>query len=162
MPPSSVRYVELEITTEEDMLLYRTTFCIDGKGGIYSMALPANAGIPALETGKAYRWALYVYCQSDDETLDPAFNFGVDLGRANVSSYISREPDRSTRSATWTEQVKADLPDFWLDALNTLLTQYCQDPRSATFAEQWKQALSSIGLPELADEPIRVTCPPQP
>lgn len=163
IPPSSVRYAELELMSEQDMLLYRATFRIDGEeGGIYSLAIPSDASIPPLEADKAYRWTLALYCQSNDQTLDPSFNFGLDLGRTSISSYIYRQPtlDQNARSNTsWVGQVQADLQDnLWLDAMNTLLQQYCEVSERNQFAEEWQQALDTIGLSELADEPIHLQC----
>lgn len=175
IPPSLVRYAELELMSEQDMLLYRATFRIDGEGGIYSLALPSDASIPPLELDKAYRWTLSLYCQSNEETLDPAFNFGFDLGRTSVSSYIYRQPVQaaepskllplplsSTSSAAggdWVAQVQGDLQqNRWVDALDKLLTQYCEAPQTDRFTETWKNALETIGLGELFDEPIHLQC----
>jgi hypothetical protein len=165
IPPSLVRYAELELMSEQDMLLYRATFRIDGEGGIYSLALPSDASIPPLETDKAYRWTLSLYCQSNEETLDPTFNFGVDLGRTSVSSYIYRQPVESSQppvrgsNQDWVAQVQGDLEqNLWVDALNKLLAQYCETPEKNQFSQEWKNALDTIGLGELADEPIHVQC----
>ncbi|MGA1130808.1 MAG: DUF928 domain-containing protein [Prochlorotrichaceae cyanobacterium] len=163
IPPSSVRYAELELMSEQDMLLYRATFRIDGEeGGIYSLEIPSDASIPPLEADQAYRWTLALYCQSNDQTLDPAFNFGLDLGRTSISSYVYRQPasDQSTTNqVSWVEQVQADLQDnLWLDAMDTLLRQYCETSEQNQFAQEWQQALGTIGLSELADEPIHLQC----
>lgn len=164
IPPSLVRYAELELMSEQDMLLYRATFRIDGEGGIYSLALPSDASIPPLEADKAYRWTLSLYCQSNEETLDPAFNFGMDLGRTSVSSYIYRQPVEASESPTkqdWVAEVQADLEqNRWVDALDTLLVQYCETSEQSQFGQEWKKALDTIGLGELADEPIHVQCAP--
>ncbi len=164
IPLSLVRYAELELMSEQDMLLYRATFRIDGEGGIYSLALPSDASIPPLEADKAYRWTLSLYCQSNEETLDPAFNFGMDLGRTSVSSYIYRQPVEASESPTkqdWVAEVQADLEqNRWVDALDTLLVQYCETSEQSQFGQEWKKALDTIGLGELADEPIHVQCAP--
>jgi hypothetical protein len=166
IPPSLVRYAELELMSEQDMLLYRATFRINGEGGIYSLALPSDASIPPLEVDEAYRWTLSLYCQSNEETLDPAFNFGLDLGRTSVSSYIYRQPVESAETPIrersdedWVAQVQGDLEqNLWVDALDKLLAQYCEGSDTSQFNEEWKNALDTIGLGELADEPIHLQC----
>jgi hypothetical protein len=152
--------------SEQDMLLYRATFRINGEGGIYSLALPSDASIPPLEVDEAYRWTLSLYCQSNEETLDPAFNFGLDLGRTSVSSYIYRQPVESAETPIrersdedWVAQVQGDLEqNLWVDALDKLLAQYCEGSDTSQFNEEWKNALDTIGLGELADEPIHLQC----
>ncbi len=174
LPTTAARYAELFLENSGEsegdpvVLLYRMGFRITGEGGIHSVTIPQDAGIPPLEPGKNYKWTLRLYCQSNEDTLDPWFDTDFDFGsQSRVSGSIYRSDvipaSASLRNETLLEQAQVDLDQgLWFDALDKLFDRYCEVKDNPTelglFQDNWASLLDSVGLGLLADQPIHVNC----
>lgn len=174
VPATAARYAEVILENsgvlegDTPFLIYRMGFRITGEGGIYSMVIPADADIPPLETGHNYKWTLRLYCQSNEDTLDPWFDTDFDFGaQSSVSGSIYRSdviPDSASLSnASLLDQAKVDLDQgLWFDALDKLFDRYCEVQDNPTersrFQDHWTSLLDSVGLGLLADQPLHVHC----
>lgn len=175
IPATEARYAELVLekmgSSDGDprVLIYRMGFRINGQGGIHSMVIPRDAAIPPLDADESYyKWTLRLYCQSDEETIDPWFDTEFDFSSySSVSGSIYRS-DVAPRSLTLAtpdllKQAEVDLNQgLWFDALDKVFDRYCQvngDPVALQqFQENWTSLLDSVGLGLLSDQPIHLHC----
>jgi hypothetical protein len=147
IPPTSAPKAFFSLKEENGPVHYKTTLPIANNGGILRIELPES--MPPLMVGKRYQWGVSVLC---DGKLQPDSPF--------ISSWIQRvEP-----SAKLVEQV-SQVPSIeqatlygtngiWYDTLVTLADLRRDQPNNSTLESTWSDFLSSVGLDEIASEPL--------
>lgn len=140
--------VEFVLQDAADNYIYKTTFTAPGTPvGVVSIPLPAD-GAP-LEIGKRYHWTFLIQ--------DPS-NFVF------VQGFVQQV----TQNSTLTSQLKAATPQerialyaangIWHETLTTLAELRRMNPEDARLAADWVNLLQSVGLDNIATEPIVQCC----
>ncbi|MEO0541559.1 MAG: DUF928 domain-containing protein [Cyanobacteria bacterium P01_A01_bin.105] len=151
MPENNASYLEFKLyqVTAEDGLapLYQMAHALSGEGGIATLSLPPQVGLPPLAVGETYFWSIDVYCDVGSDE--------VDMG---VSGYIER--------VALTAQIQADLAaagtpleraaiaaenGLWHDAASYLMTDRTEDP---AVQQAWESLLEAVDLSELTTVPL--------
>ncbi|MCT7982897.1 DUF928 domain-containing protein [Laspinema sp. A4] len=135
-------YFILKDQTED--YYYQTQVNIPQEGGIVRLTLPESA--PALEVGTTYQWSFVVACERPARADSP-----------RVEGWLQRvEPTAKLNSYEGVESIEAatsyGAEGIWYDAVTTLADLRRSQPQ--TYTQEWVDFLSSVGLENVANEPI--------
>ena len=143
-----VPYAPEDITSAEFLVqnpdateyVYETQFTLPKTPGIVSISLPLSAKT-SLETGKYYHWFLTLKCKGS--TINTP-----DL--LEMDGWVQRIlPKPST-----TKQIDTAAPEGWYDAVNNLANRLIASPQDTKLRQEWADLLKSVGLENLAQEPL--------
>lgn len=128
--------------------VYRKPFPLSGKAGIISMSPPAKQQY-SLKVNKTYHWYFHIYCGDTKAASD---NFYVD-------GFIQKEAltkalDSQLKIAKPREYIAYSANNIWYDALTNLGQLRRANPQNVIINKDWMDLLSTVGLAELASEPI--------
>ncbi|MGC9504509.1 DUF928 domain-containing protein [Baaleninema sp.] len=147
VPPMTATTASFSLQDDEREY-YRTQVDLPAEGGIVSVSLPDNV---SLETEKDYKWYFEVHCVSDVPDPD----------NPNLEGTVYRMPvteDLATaleEASTPIEAAKAySDAGIWYEALSQLAHARQDRPQDATLAENWNEFLGSVGLDNLARQPL--------
>ncbi|MCU0565031.1 MAG: DUF928 domain-containing protein [Oculatellaceae cyanobacterium Prado106] len=152
VPENSANAAEFILMDDQDNEIYKARFQITGEAGIISLSLPEEAGLPPLQVGKDYHWSFSLMCATQD-TPD---NSGIIF----TEGWIQRiEPDAALQqrlaSATLEERpsIYAEA-GIWQEAIASLATLRRTQPDNTAITARWGTLLESIGLGNLAAQPL--------
>lgn len=137
-PPSSGKFV---LRDKNGKLLYHTDVTLPQTSGVVSLSLPK--AVAPLEIGKQYHWFLKIYCKPQEP---PAY----------VEGWIQRNPLNPVLNSQLQKATPRDLValyaahGIWFEALSTASVLRHRDPKDTT----WAELLRTVGLNDLATEPI--------
>ena len=147
VPSTSARQAFFSLRDENGGVIYQTRFAIARSGGIIQLSLPQS--VPALEVGKSYQWGIAILC-SDKLRADSPF----------VSAWIKRtQPTEKLveqlKQPPSLEQAKLyGTSGIWYDTLTVLAELKLKQANNASLADAWKDLLGTVGLGEVASEPM--------
>jgi hypothetical protein len=149
--PDDVRVGEFSLlvnTPKEKPQFYKTRFTVLQTPGIVSITLPSKPEY-ALEEGEVYTWYFDLYCQSNTSS-EPDLEVSGGVQRVALTPERERQINRAT-------------PAIWYDASANLAESLRTSPQDAKLRNDWVNLLKSIGLEDLAQEPLAGSViPPQP
>jgi hypothetical protein len=140
-----------------DKSVFRRQFPLPNQAGIVSLDL-ADAGIEPLALNTFYWWSVSILCN--------------ELNRSENGQTEKIFLERVTPNATFEEQI-ANAPEtalpklypqgddnggFWYDAISSLIDLRQLQPNDPTLETQWQDLLESVGLLELAEQPLLDCC----
>jgi hypothetical protein len=137
--PFTAKFV---LQDQEGNSLYQSDVDLSADTNILSLNLPET--VAPLAMGKQYQWFLKLYCQS------------IAPPEAYVNGWIQREAipsDLTARLNTASPQQQVQLyakRGFWHESLDIAATLHQNNGTNVA----WGELLRSIGLPEIAAEPI--------
>lgn len=149
VPPNQAEAIELILFDEADNEIYRTTLDITGEAGVVSLSLPAHSGLPPLEVGQLYRWSFSLICDAADRSAD-IYTEGW-LQRLEPTSDLVAQIEAAAESDRPAIYAAAGL---WHDALSAIAQQRYADPDDEAAIARWRNLLESVGLSDIADEPL--------
>jgi hypothetical protein len=150
VPQTLAKTVEFVLLDEENYKkVYETTFIISGKPGISSVSLPDNKTLPPLEMGKKYHWYFSVVCDPEDRAGDIYVDGWVQ--RVELNPVLVAELDKADPREQFALYQRLDL---WQDTLTTLAERRRSHPDDQALNREWANLLRSVGLGEIAQEPI--------
>lgn len=155
LPANNASHLEFrldEVDLDQDVFqpLYQTAFALSGKGGISSLQLPSGAGIPSLDVGKTYYWAVEVYCEADGDQADMLVEGWI--ARVDASSDLQSQLDSATTPVA--RAIVAAENHVWYDATQTLANQILAQPADSQAQQEWKLLLEAVDLDAIATEPF--------
>ncbi|MBW4473665.1 MAG: DUF928 domain-containing protein [Stenomitos rutilans HA7619-LM2] len=146
----------LLLSDDDTEVVYETTFALPAKAGIIRFDLPENA--PALEVGKQYHWFVTTLCDATS---------GLS-GSPTVEGWV----ERSTPDVALTKALQKTLPGnrpalyaeagIWQETLASLADLQHKYPQNSKFLNDWREALQSVGLTNVASEPLVDCCKVKP
>lgn len=152
----NIEFVLQEQTNNKNKTLYRTNLTIPQSPGIIGVNLPPTT--TSLEIGKMYHWFFKVRLQCDQQQP---------LKLDYTEGWIQRINQNSTLNA----QLKQAQPQqkitlyaangVWYDTIMNLAELRLKDPQNQNLLTQWTTLLHSVGLGEIATQPIINCCQPQ-
>ncbi|MBO3462214.1 DUF928 domain-containing protein [Aetokthonos hydrillicola Thurmond2011] len=144
-------YAKLVIEDEKSQTIYKTPLM--GTPGVVSVSLPPTSY--EIKIGKLYHWYFNIYCKQDNEFIT-SVEGKVQLLTLNPT--IKTQLDKATPR----QQVELYAANgIWYEALTTLANLRRSSPQDANLASDWASLLGSVGLQNLAAEPIVDCCKPQ-
>lgn len=147
-----VRQAELSLWDENSHGIYQTTIPLAGTAGIVGLQLPEDA--PPLEVGQRYKWTVAVVCDVANRQRDAVVEGWVQRGE------ITATMTQDLKAADALKQAQLYAANgFWYDTVATLAALRQSRPEDTTIAAQWQGLLDSVGLTELAQEPVVSSTP---
>ncbi len=150
VPKTSAKELKFSLLDrEQGAVLYEMNIETPSQPGIVSITLPASSS-PALEKDKTYYWFLEIVCNENDASG----NSGVDgwVKRIEPSEKLNEALEKASegdRAKVYAEN------GIWYEA-----AQASAEERSANPAG-WEELLRSVGLSEIAAEPMVECCTAQ-
>jgi hypothetical protein len=148
--------VEFQLSNQQDQVLYKQIFPVQGTPGLVSIQLPPTT--PPLEIGKSYRWRFTII-------LDPAAPFDDARGPVVEGAVLRVLPTSQLRqslvSATPRERlILYGQNGLWFDLLAGLSDQYRTVPTDSLIAQDWRNVLQTVGLTHVIPKPLTTCCSP--
>jgi len=154
MPVNQAQFVEFTLTQVDEQgedlaTLYTSRFAVTGEAGIVSLQLPATASLPPLVEGDRYRWQVAAFCNPASEN-----------GDLQIEGWVQYQPPTEElaaelAAASASEQAALYASNgYWFDAVEQLATQAAAAPEAADLQANWAELLHSVGLDDLAAQPL--------
>ena len=141
--------IEFVVRNQQDELVYESMLQKGNRAGIITVELPANLQQDELKTNEDYHWYLSMVCDRQKRSHDVV-----------VEGWIRRvelEPalNQKLQQASIIEQANFyQNQGIWYDALSVIAGSKKSVDSQLTVKAKWVELLDSIGLKELAHEPI--------
>ena len=139
---------EFVLQDEADRTVYQTPVSLSGTPGVVSLSLPSTAS--PLEIGKRYHWYFNIYCNPQQP---PVFVDGW-IKRDSLNAALKNQLEKATpkqRVALYAAN------GIWYEALTASAELRRTDPNRA----DWAAMLRTIGLDDIASEPMLECCYPR-
>ncbi len=150
LPPSTARVAEFALLDEQtNEEVYRATLDLPEQPGIFTVAVPNDGSVAALEVGRKYYWFFTVICNPNNRAEDM-------LVQGNIERVVL-SPEVQARIATSDPAGQPAIyaeAGIWQDTLVTLHTLWQANPDDAVIRQEWASLLESVGLEAIATEPI--------
>lgn len=149
VPENSGQTLEFALVDPTNDQKYETSISTPRTAGIVSVDFSKIKNLPPLGVGKNYQWYFSIVCNSDDRSQDET-----------VEGFVQRvKPDadlaNDLQQATPRDRVSVYVVnDIWYDSLATLAQLRQSSPNDASLTEDWTNLLGSIGLDNIATEPL--------
>ncbi len=136
---------------ENNQTIYKTP--LTGTPGVVSVSLPSTSS--ALKIGKRYHWYFNIYCKQDNEFITSVEG---DVQLLALNPIVQSQLDKATPQ----QQVALYAANgIWYEALTTLANLRRTSKQDANLDSDWASLLESVGLQNIAAEPIVDCCKPQ-
>lgn len=145
---SEHKNIEFVLRNREDELVYKTLLKTTEQAGIMSVALPEQIKEHSREYYGDYHWYLSLICNSKRRSQDVVLEGWIEYVELNNS-----EKEKINLSNTIGKSNLLQQKDIWYDTLSVLAEQKKLDS-NFSIQQQWSQMLESIGLSDLASEPL--------
>lgn len=141
-------------------VIYERSFTTPDKPGIVSISLPANEA-PALEADKMYYWYAEIVCNPDDSSgnagvdgwvkrIEPNQTLATELGKANESDSLG--DSLASRASLYAKN------GIWYETVTTAIMRIRTNPNDPKATADWEALLTSVGLSEIAKQPLVDCC----
>jgi Domain of Unknown Function (DUF928) len=138
--PEDITSAEFSVLNrDETEYVYQILFTLPKTPGIVSISLPLSAKT-SLETGKFYHWYLTLKCKGS-KTNTP------DIEMDGWVQQILPKPSINN-------QINTTIPEVWYDDVNNLANRILAFPQDTKLKQEWTDLLKSVGLSNLAQEPL--------
>ncbi|MBD2354321.1 DUF928 domain-containing protein [Tolypothrix sp. FACHB-123] len=127
--------------------IYKTAIALPEKPGVIGIPLPKN--IDPLTLNKRYRWFFNIFCNPQQDS-PPIFVEGV-IQRVHLNQAIAQQIETAKpqqQSAIYAQN------GIWYETLTTLAKLRLNNPEDRKLQTAWRNLITSIGLPDVAAEPI--------
>lgn len=145
---SDSAYAEFVLESEKNQTIYKIP--LTRTPGVVSVSLPSKSS--ALKIGKQHYWYFNIYCKQDNEFLT-SVEGNVQLLALNP--IVKSQLDKAIPQ----EQVALYAANgIWYETLTTLANLRRTVPQDTNLASDWFSLLGSMGLQNIAAEPIVDCC----
>ncbi|MFB2918063.1 MULTISPECIES: DUF928 domain-containing protein [Aerosakkonema] len=136
----------------QDNNIIEKTFAIAGTPGIVSFSPFEGENLSSLEKGKSYKWMLLLNC--NDQINSPIVQGFIELTDPSptLTQQLKEAQGERDRLALYAKN------GIWYEALSTIAELHRTDPNNPDVAAAWEELLKSVGLEELAKEPLVDCC----
>jgi len=146
--PSTLEFV---LRNEEDKLIYEAFLSTEGDG-IMSVEIPGDLDDKSLEADQNYHWYLSMICDGQQRSRDIVVEGWMRQETIDVATQEQLDTASSIEKAeVYREQ------GFWYDALSALTEDPDSVAEQTVMRQKWSEMLGSIGLANLASEPLLET-----
>ncbi len=151
-----VERVEFRLWDEnQQQEIYSTTFVpSNSSSGIVAINLPPGVSQP-LEVGKRYHWSFIV--RDDPTDYSTVVVVEGEIERIELSPSLSKQLREASSLEKAVLYAKAGI---WYDTIAILAGLRCSQPNNLALAVEWEGLLRSVGLDDIAREPLLTCYPP--
>ena len=140
--------LEFVLRDERDRLIYEAFLTTEGQG-IISVEIPNDVESNLLQANQNYHWYLSMICNPQQRSRD--------LVVEGWMRQAAIDPAIETQLESLNVVEKADLyheQGFWHDALSILVEEKNKPGKTALVTDKWSELLESVGLGDIATEPM--------
>ena len=141
--------IEFILRNREDRLVHKTVMQTTDRSGIMSVTIPEQVQENSREYYGDYHWYLSLICDSQQRAKDVVLEGWIEYVELNNSVKEKINLSNSIRKSNLLQQ-----EGIWYDALSVLAEQKKLDSDLTLIQKEWSQILESIGLLDLASEPL--------
>lgn len=141
--------IEFVLRNSKDQLVHETFIETSGRAGITSVAIPAQAKRSSQESQGDYRWYLSMICDPNERSRDIVLEGWIKYLELNNSLKEKIKVSSSLEKFNLFQQ-----QGVWYDALSVVAESQKSESNLVSIQTQWSQLLESIGLGDLASEPL--------
>ena len=145
----SPKTIEFVVRTKEDQLVHEAFVQTTGQAGIMSVAIPDQVKENLSESYGDYHWYLSMICDPNHRSRDIVLEGWIEHVELNNSV-----KDRIELSTDLEKSHLLQQEGVWYDALSVIAELKKSDSDLISIQTEWSQLLESIGLGELASEPL--------
>ena len=140
--------LEFVLRNESDDLIYEAFLTTEGDG-IVSVEIPADVSSQMLEADQNYHWYLSMIC----DRLQRSRDIVVEGWMRQETMDVATKEQLTTASLIEKAEVYQE-QGLWFDALSALTEQTDSIAEKTIMRQKWSEMLASVGLADLAAEPI--------
>lgn len=155
LSPETNPEIEFVLKTAQQKEIYKTKFRVNRGAGIVNLSLPKTTNLPALKLNENYLWSATLICNPEDVKIGDLSGNKVVSGvirrvtpRSNVQQELAKAKSLRDRVVIY---AKAGI---WYDALSNLAELRRRNPNEPIFSSDWRELLKSVGMENIAQEPI--------
>ncbi|MDJ0636847.1 MAG: DUF928 domain-containing protein [Xenococcaceae cyanobacterium MO_188.B29] len=141
--------IEFILRNRQDELVHKTLLQTTKRSGIMSVAIPEQVQENSREYYGDYHWYLSLICDSQQRSKDVVLEGWIEYVELNNAIKEQINLSNSVRKLNLLQQ-----EGIWYDALSVLAEQKEIDSDLTIIQKEWSQLLESIGLSDLASEPL--------
>lgn len=143
--------LEFVLRNEADKLVYEAFLSTEGDG-IMSVEIPSDLKANSLEADQNYHWYLSMICDGQQRSRDIVVEGWMRQEAIDVAT------QEKLTTASLIEKVEVYRSQgFWYDALSTLAENPDSVAKENIVSQKWSEMLASVGLADLASEPLLET-----
>lgn len=145
VPKNNAKSAEFVVVNDLGQEGYASNFPVTSSGGILKVNVPESA---SLQVGKTYVWQFALICESEDRSQDRFVR-----GEVRPIELSSDFKQKLQQASSPLEQAKLFAGErIWNETLNIVAQLRTTHPA------EWQQLLKSVGLNDLASQPIFECC----
>ncbi|MBD2164953.1 DUF928 domain-containing protein [Calothrix membranacea FACHB-236] len=145
VPATNTAMAEFVLQNEAGQTVYQSPVLLSGTPGVVSLSLPSTA--TALKIGDRYHWYFNIYCNPQQP---PVFVDGW-IKRIEPNTALKSQLEKATPKQRVTLYANHGI---WYDLVTALAELRRLDPKR----NDWANILQSVGLNDIASEPIVDCC----
>jgi hypothetical protein len=153
IPQTSADVLEFSLLDENDNEIYQKNLSPSKAGGIASVNLSTLGGVSPLQVNKKYHWYLSIICNTEDRSAD----IFVDGWVQRIQSDPALQSELQQASPSDRASLYA-VNGIWYDSVAALFETRKSNPNNSALATEWADLLDSVGLSEIAREPLVPCC----
>lgn len=147
IPATVAKTAFFSLKDKNEDYYYQTNVSLPSNPGVISFQLPADA--PVLEMGKDYDWSFVIICGQALRPGDPEVRGTVK--RIEQTPTLKAKQERLSPL-----EIAAAYGDggIWFDTLGIIAQLRRSQPSNQALVSTWEDILKSVGLEEIATEPL--------
>jgi Domain of Unknown Function (DUF928) len=149
MPAVPGARLEFILLDELGDRIYETGYLVSDQEATFSIDLPRNANLPPLEVGLSYNWQVRLKLNPNSIVTDYIVQGQIE--RFEPEAALMQDLQGASPEEKVVLYAQAGL---WYDALHTLAELRRANPNDPLLANEWAQLLRSVGLDDIADQPL--------
>lgn len=149
MPAVPGARLEFILLDELGDRIYETGYLVGDQEATFSIDLPRNANLPPLEVGLSYNWQVRLKLNPNSIVTDYIVQGQIE--RFEPEASLMKDLEGASPEEKVVLYAQAGL---WYDALHTLAELRRANPNDPLLANEWAQLLRSVGLDDIADQPL--------
>ncbi|MBW4564387.1 MAG: DUF928 domain-containing protein [Mojavia pulchra JT2-VF2] len=137
--------------TQQDTLVYDTTFIPNRAAGISSLTLPSNSNVPPLAINQLYQWSVSIICNPQDTSPRSMMTVDGWVQRVAINPNVAnklQQISQRDRILVYAEQ------GLWFDLLSTVADLRTAQPSDTTLLNTWVSLLTQVNLETIAQQPL--------
>ncbi len=148
-PTEEPKIIEFVLRNNKDQLVHETFIQTTGQSGIMNVVVPEPTQKGSEKLQGNYHWYLSMICDPRERSRDIVLEGAIEYRQLNQSL------QEKINLSTFVEKINLlQQQGIWYDALSLLAQSRQLESNLLSLKEEWLRLLDSIGLEELASEPL--------
>ncbi len=141
--------IEFLLRNKEDELIYKTLIKATSQGGVMSVKVPGIVKESYQKSDNKFHWYLSLICEEKKRSQDIVLEGWIKYVQLNNSFQEKINISDSIKKADLYQQ-----EEIWYDALLALAEDKKSNSNGTSIQREWSEILESIGLSDLASQPL--------